>query len=126
MGTGYERQSWMRMFESNGRKDTVSLGEVFGLTPLAPVQLQPAAEQAASAHATPLSQLDVAGAIVSKVQAAQPLTPRSGATTPPSPAESTSTFAESAPPSGVRITRAYRLLSVEQHAGFTARNLLMG
>ncbi|KAG9102474.1 hypothetical protein FRC06_001981 [Ceratobasidium sp. 370] len=128
MGTGYERQSWMRMFESSGRKDGVSLGEVFGLTPLAPVQLQPAVEQATSAHATPLSKLGVAEAIVTKVQAPQPLTPpRSGATTPPSPAESTSsTFAEGTPPSAVRITRAYRLLPVEQHADFSARVYVQG
>ncbi|KAG9089450.1 hypothetical protein FS749_001322 [Ceratobasidium sp. UAMH 11750] len=38
----------------------------------------------------------------------------------------TSTFAEGVPPSGVRITRAYRLLPVEQHADFTARVYVQG
>ncbi|KAG9107654.1 hypothetical protein FRC07_008599 [Ceratobasidium sp. 392] len=128
MGTGYERQSWVRMFESGDRKDLPSLGEVFGLTPRAPVQLQPAVENATSVPTSPLSKLDVAEAITVKVQAAQPLTPpRSGAATPPSPAESVgSTLADGAPPSGVRITRAYRLLPVEQHADFTARVYVQG
>ncbi|QRV90036.1 L-lysine 6-monooxygenase (NADPH-requiring) protein [Ceratobasidium sp. AG-Ba] len=121
LGTGYERQSWMRMFESSERKGGVSLSEVFGFTPLAPVQLQPVVDDAQAT--APLSKLDVAEAIASKAQATRPLTPpRSGATTPPSPSEST----DGAPPSGVRITRAYRLLPVEQHADFTARVYVQG
>ncbi|KAG9120805.1 hypothetical protein FRC07_003558 [Ceratobasidium sp. 392] len=128
MGTGYERQSWVRMFESGDCKDLPSLGEVFGLTPRAPVQLQPAVENATSAPTAALSKLDVTEVITAKVQAAQPLTPpRSGAATPPSPTESVgSTLADGAPPSGVRITRAYRLLPVEQHADFTARVYVQG
>jgi len=127
-GTGYERQSWMRLFGPSDREGIISLGEVFGLTPLAPVQLQPAVEEPASANGSSLSKLDVAEAILAKVQSARPLTPpRSGATTPPSPAESSgSTLADGTPPSGVRITRAYRLLPVEQHAEFTARVYVQG
>ncbi|KAH7341529.1 L-lysine 6-monooxygenase (NADPH-requiring)-domain-containing protein [Rhizoctonia solani] len=128
MGTGYERQSWMRLFGQGERKDVAPLGEVFGLTPLAPIQLLPVVDNAVAKPAAPLSKLDVAEAIAAKVQGAQPLTPpRSGATTPPSPAESTgSTFAEGVPPSSVRITRAYRLLPVDQHSDFTARVYVQG
>lgn len=128
MGTGYERQSWMRLFGPGERKDVVPLSEVFGLTPLAPIQLHPTAEESAGKPISQLSKLDVAEALAAKVQAAQPLTPpRSGATTPPSPAESTaSTLAEGVPPSAVRITRAYRLLPVDQHPEFTARVYVQG
>ena len=127
VGTGYERQSWMRLFGPGERKDVVPLGEVFGLSPLAPIQLQPAAENV-DKTSSQISKLDVVGAIAAKVQASQPLTPpRSGATTPPSPAESTgSTLADAAPPSAVRITRAYRLLPVEQYPDFTARVYVQG
>ncbi|CCO29649.1 hypothetical protein BN14_03667 [Rhizoctonia solani AG-1 IB] len=90
LGTGYERQSWMRLFGQGERKDVAPLSEVFGLTPLAPIRLLPVIESEATKSAESLSKLDVVEAIAAKVQGAQPLTPpRSGATTPPSPAEST-------------------------------------
>ncbi|QRW18177.1 L-lysine 6-monooxygenase (NADPH-requiring) protein [Rhizoctonia solani] len=110
LGTGYERQSWMRLFGQGESKD------------VAPV------EDEVTKPVTSLSKLDVAEAIAAKVQGSQPLTPpRSGATTPPSPAESTgSTLAEGVPPPSVRITRAYRLLPVEQHSDFTARVYVQG
>lgn len=123
MGTGYERQSWMRLFEPSDRKDVVSLGEVFGLTPRAPVQLHPTIEKTASKTSTSLSKLDVSGVISNKAQAEQPLTP------PPTPSPTGSAgrpFADHAPPSSVRITRAYRLLPVEQHADFAARVYVQG
>ncbi|KAJ1307785.1 hypothetical protein OPQ81_001871 [Rhizoctonia solani] len=128
MGTGYERQSWMRLFGQGERKDVAPLSEVFGLTPLTPIQLLPVVENDTTKSTGSLSKLDVAGAITAKVQAAQPLTPpRSGATTPPSPAESTgSTLAEGVPPPSVHITRAYRLLPVEQHSDFAARVYVQG
>ncbi|CUA68502.1 L-ornithine N5-oxygenase [Rhizoctonia solani] len=128
MGTGYERQSWMRLFGRGEHKDAVSLSEVFGLTPLAPVRLLPVGEDVVAKATATLPKLDVAEAIAAKVQASQPLTPpRSGATTPPSPAESTrSTLAEDIPPPTVRITRAYRLLPVDQHSNFTARVYVQG
>lgn len=128
LGTGYERQSWMRLFGPSERKDVVSLGEVFGLTPLAPVQLQPVTQESVPKASTALSQLDVAEAIAAKVQGSRPLTPpRSGTATPPSPAESVgSALADVVPPSSVRITRAYRLLPVEQHAEFAARVYVQG
>jgi L-ornithine N5-oxygenase len=128
LGTGYERQSWMRLFGPGEHKDVTPLSEVFGLTPLAPIQLRPVVPSTTEKPSSPLSKLDVVEAIAAKVQAAQPLTPpRSGATTPPSPTESIGgALAESVPPSSVRITRAYRLLPVEQHAGFTARVYVQG
>jgi L-ornithine N5-oxygenase len=128
LGTGYERQSWMRLFGQGERKDVAPLSEVFGLTPLAPIRLLPVIESETTKSAESLSKLDVVEAIAAKVQGAQPLTPpRSGATTPPSPAESTgSTLAEGIPPPSVRITRAYRLLPVDQHSDFTARVYVQG
>ncbi|KAF8753270.1 L-lysine 6-monooxygenase (NADPH-requiring) [Rhizoctonia solani] len=128
LGTGYERQSWMRLFGQGESKDVAPLSEVFGLTSLAPIRLLPVVEDEVTKPVTSLSKLDVAEAIAAKVQGSQPLTPpRSGATTPPSPAESTgSTLAEGVPPPSVRITRAYRLLPVEQHSDFTARVYVQG
>ncbi|KAF8734062.1 L-lysine 6-monooxygenase (NADPH-requiring), partial [Rhizoctonia solani] len=128
LGTGYERQSWMRLFGQGESKDVAPLSEVFGLTPLAPIRLLPVIEDEVAKPDTSLSKLDVAEAIAAKVQGSKPLTPpRSGATTPPSPAESTgSTLAEGVPPPSVRITRAYRLLPVEQHSDFTARVYVQG
>ncbi|KEP51179.1 L-ornithine 5-monooxygenase [Rhizoctonia solani 123E] len=128
MGTGYERQSWMRLFGQGEHKDASPLSEVFGLTPLAPIRLLPVVDDVITKPTSTLPKLDVAEAIAAKVQASQPLTPpRSGATTPPSPAESTgSTLAEGVPPPTVRITRAYRLLPVDQHSDFTARVYVQG